>query len=474
MSLLYRSITSSYKIKNPIFAFTRTQLFSSSADQYWTQLQQNGPNIERSLSKIRVQLDSSCVTQVLQRCAVNQPVLGLRFFIWAAQQPNYRHTSYMYNKVCNLLRIELNPCVITDVMEGFFSEGCLVSVKMYKVVLNLCREGKLANEALWVLRKMKEFGCEPDTLAYNVVIRLFCKKGDMDEAGRLMREMSVVGLYPDMITYVAMTKGFVEGDRLEEACGLFKVMRDHGCLPNKVMYSTLLDGVCRFGDLDKALQLLGEMEKEGGESKPNVITYTSVIQSYCEIGKSMEALGILDRMVANGSVPNRVTASTLINGLCSEGRVNEVYDLIDRVVGEGFVSSTECYSALVVSLMRIEKFSEAEKVFRSMLATSVYPDSLASSLLIKKLCSKGQILDGYRLYIEIENLGCILTIDSDIYSILLAGLCQNGHLLEAANLAAVMVEKGIKLKFPYAEVTVNHLKNIGELELVSHILTLQN
>ncbi|WOH11228.1 hypothetical protein DCAR_0830708 [Daucus carota subsp. sativus] len=468
-----RSITSSYRFTNPIFVFSRTQFSSSSADQYWAQLQKNGSNVERNLNMIRAQLDTSSVTQVLQRC-VNQPVLGLRFFIWAALQPNYRHTTYMYNKVCNLLKIKLNPCVINDVMEDFGSEGCLGSVKRFKVVLNLCREAKLANEALWVLRKMEEGGCRPDTLAYNVVIRLFCDKGDMDEADRLMREMKGFGLYPDMITYVAMTKGFVEGDRLEEACGLFKVMESHGCLPNTVMYSTLLDGVCRFGSLDKALQLLGEMEKEGGASKPNVITYTSVIQSYCENGKSLEALSILDRMVANGSVPNRVTASTLINGLCLEGHVNEVYKLICRFVGEGFVSDTECYSALVVSLMRVEKIPEAEKVFRKMLATSVSPNSLASSLLIKKLCSKGQILDGYRLYVEIEKLGCILTIDSDIYSILLAGLCQDGHLLEAANLAGVMVEKGIGLKPPYAEIAIDHLKNLGELELVSHILRLQN
>ena len=113
-------------------------------------------------------------------------------------------------------------------------------------------------------------------------------------------------------------------------------------------------------------------------------------------------------------------------------------------------------------------------MFRKMLATSVSPNSLASSLLIKKLCSKGQILDGYRLYVIIEKLGCILTIDSDIYSISLAGLCQDGHLLEAANLAGVMVEKGIGLKPPYAEITIDHLKNLGELELVSHILRLQN
>lgn len=324
---LYRYVSSSIRLTNPIFPRTTTLSFSSatsSADQYWTQLQTNGSNIERTLTKIRVQLDTSCVTDVLQRCATDRPLLGLRFFIWAGLQANYRHSSYMYNKACNLFKLSRNPNIFNDVMEAFRNEGCLVSVKTFKVVLNLCREAKLANEGLWVLRKMKEFNCHPDTLAYNVVIRLFCEKGDMDEAAGLIREMGVVGLFPDMITYVAMVKGFVDAGRVDDACGLFQIMWEHGCLLNTVLYSTLLDGVCRFGSSERALQLLGEMEKEGGDCKPNVVSYTSVIQSFCEDGRSVKALNIFDRMVAYGCAPNRVTVGTLINGLCVEDHANEL------------------------------------------------------------------------------------------------------------------------------------------------------
>ena len=51
-------------------------------------------------------------------------------------------------------------------------------------------------------------------------------------------------------------------------------------MPNAVVYSTLLDGVCRRGSMERALELLGEMEKEVGNCSPNVVTYTSVTQTF--------------------------------------------------------------------------------------------------------------------------------------------------------------------------------------------------
>ncbi|KAF5935577.1 hypothetical protein HYC85_026706 [Camellia sinensis] len=340
--------------------------------------------------------------------------------------------------------------MVTDILETYRVEGCLVSVKTFKIVLNLCRKANLADEGLWVLRKMKEFNCRADTTAYNVVIGLFCDKGDMDVAAELMSEMGLINLYPDMITYIAMIKGFVM----------------------RWQYSALLDGVCRFGSLEKALELLLQMEKEGGDCSPNVISYTSVIQAFCEKSRTMEALQILDRMEANGCSPNRVTISTLMKGLCTEGHVEEAYKLIDKVVAGGSVPEGECYSSLVVSLLRIKKLEEAEKLFRRMLASALKPDGLASSIMIKGLCLEGRVLNGFHLYNEIEKMDCLSSIDLDIYSILLAGLCKESHLVEAAELARLMVERKIQLKAPYVDNIVEHLKICGEKELFSRLTSI--
>lgn len=426
--------------------------------------------MEKTLASLSALLDPKSVSNVLERCYPGQSQMGLRFFIWAGLQSNYRHTSYMYAKVCKLFRIDRNPQLLFDVIDAYRAESCLVSVKTFKVVLNLYKEAKLADEALRVLRKMPDFGLRADTTMYNAVIRLFCQKGDMDMAESLMKEMGLMDLYPDMITYVEMVKGFCNECRLEDACGLLKVVKEHGCLPNAVLYSVLLDGVCRCENMEKALEFLGEMEKEGGNCSPNVVTYTSLIQRFCEKGRLSEALKVLDRMEAFGCVPNRVTVSSLIKCFCAEDRVEEIYKLIERVARGGNVSHGECYSSLVVSLKTNNKPHEAEKVFRKMLDGGMRPDGLACSIMIKELCLEGRMLDGYRLCDEIENMGCLSSIDSDIYSILLVGLCQQKHSLEAGKLVKLMLKKGIRPKAPYIDSLVKIMKNSEDKELVNNLI----
>lgn len=465
---LSRILSSSVNIKNSkIFALHFTT--ASPAERFYTHLQKNPNNIEKTLATVKAKLDSTCVIEVLHRCFPSQSQMGIRFFIWAALQSSYRHSSFMYNRACEMSRIKQNPSIIIDVVEAYKEEGCVVSVKMMKVIFNLCEKARLANEAMWVLRKMPEFDLRPDTIIYNNVIRLFCEKGDMIAADELMKGMGLIDLYPDIITYVSMIKGFCNAGRLEDACGLFKVMKRHGCAANLVAYSALLDGICRLGSMERALELLGEMEKEGGDCSPNVVTYTSVIQNFCGKGMMKEALGILDRMEAFGCAPNRVTISTLIKGFCVEGNLDEAYQLIDKVVAGGSVSSGGCYSSLVVELVRTKRLKEAEKLFSKMLASGVKPDGLACSVMIRELCLGGQVLEGFCLYEDIEKIGFLSSVDSDIHSVLLLGLCRKNHSVEAAKLARFMLKKRIWLQGPYVDKIVEHLKKSGDEELITNL-----
>ena len=449
--------------------FSTHRMGMGMADTLCTHLHQSSGSVENSLSKVKPELDSQCVIQVLNSCHPKQPLLGVRFFVWAGVQSGYRHSAYTYNKACKLLGIRQNPQIIRDVVLSYEAEGCLVNANMFREVLKLCKEAQLAEEALWVLRKLEQsFNIRADTVMYNVVIRLCCKNGDIETAEKLTGEMSLNGLYPDLITYMALVEGFCDAGRPEHAYSLLKVMRVHRCSPNLVLLSAILDGLCRSGSMEMALELLDKMEK-GGDCSPNVVTYTSVIQSFCKRGQWAEALDILDRMKASGCHANHVTVFTLVDSLCVEGRVEEAYKLIDKFVVEHGVSYGDCCSSLVISLIRIRKLDEAMKLFMEMLSGDARPDTLASSLLLKELCMKDQVLDGFYLLEAIENKGCLSAIDSGIYSILLVGLCQRSHLTEATKLAKIMLKKSVSLKPPYKDGAIDILIESGEKDLVNQL-----
>lgn len=423
---------------------------SIAAQDFLTHLQKDESHVEKTLNTVKSNLDSRCVAQVLELCAVEKPKLGIRFFVWAALHPTHRHTSYMYGKASKLLNLEKNPRIIVDVVDEYRAEGFAVSVKLFKVLLNLCRAAEDAEMGLWVLKKMKEFRCMPDTVSYNVVIRLLVAKGRLNEAMGQLREMNSIDLYPDMVTYVSIIKGLCDAGSLEAATKLIKDMKGYGCEPNFVVYSTILDGICMHGSLDMALEFLGGMERETEECKPNVVSYTTLIKGFVEKGMSSEALKILDRMDDSGLKPNIVTFATLLDGLCKEGQVEEARMVVDKFRGDG-VGYDELCSVLTLSLLRAGKDKESEEMFRSMLSRGLKPRGLTSSSIIRRIISKGRVLDGYLLLLALEKSGNLLSIDTGIYSILLAGLCQENHLTEAGRVVNMMVERRIRVEHPHSE-----------------------
>lgn len=453
----------------PLRRFPLLSTYSSvAAEQFLTHLENDQTHVERTLNTVKAKLDSQCITQVVERCAVDKPQLGLRFFIWAGLHPTHYHTSYMYNKACKLLDVERNPRIVADVIDGYMAEGLVVSIKMFKVVLNLCRAAKDADLGLWVLRKMKEFNRRPDTVSYNLVIGLLVEKSKLDEAMGLMREMGLIDLYPDMVTYVSILKGFCDAGRLEDAFGLVKLMKGHGCVPNAVVFSTLLDGICMHGSLEMASEFLGVLEKENVECKPNVVTYTTMIKGFVEKGRAMEALKILDRMDDSGMKPNTVAVAALLDGLCKQGHVEEASKVIKKL-SEGGLQHDWLYSMYVMALLRAGKQEESEKTFKMMVARGMRPNGAASNNIIRRAISEGRVLDGLSLFDALEKPGNLIAVDSDVYSTLLAELCQQNHFKEASRLVSTMIEGRIHLKPPHAENIIEHLNASGERDLAARV-----
>nr|XP_029119226.1 pentatricopeptide repeat-containing protein At5g47360 isoform X2 [Elaeis guineensis] len=267
------------------------------------------PTLERVLSGSQSKLDHSIVQSVLRQSS--DRILALRFFVWAGLQPHHRHSAAAYAAASDSLQIPRHPQAFTHLLDSYRAADAPVSLKTFKILLNLCRHANLPDEALALVRRMREFDCRPDTSSYNTVLRLLANSGRGEIGAALLEEMIMARVNPDMVTYVTAVRGLCAVAKIEAAQGLVARMRANGCVPNVVVYSALLDGACSCGDLLAAMQLLDEMESElDNGCAPNVVTYTCLIKCLCEKGRLEEALGILDRMGRRGCRPNQVTERT--------------------------------------------------------------------------------------------------------------------------------------------------------------------
>ncbi|KAJ0987586.1 hypothetical protein J5N97_005942 [Dioscorea zingiberensis] len=445
---------------------------TTSSSSFLSILQQNhsNPNLELTLSRSPLPLTPSTIQSVLDSIT-SLPVPALRFFVWAGLHRSHRHSAFAYAAASHSLRLRSHPEALLLLLDSYRRSSVPVSLRTFKILLNLCLHSNLVSPALSLLNQMPTFGCRPDTPFFNTLFRLLVHNLETHHtsiAVKLFDEMLAAGLRPDMITYVLVIRALCAASRVSDACGIVSQMRANGCAPNKVVLSALFEGACAAGELDTAMKILGEME--AGDDRacaPNVVTYTCLMKWLCEKGMLEEALGVLARMGSRECRPNRVTVRTLLAGFCSQGRVDNAYELVDRMVGEGSVSSEECHSLLVICLLSIGDSAAAERIMRMMLEKGLRPDALATNSLVKELCSETRFIEAYRWFGELEENGGVLWFSSDVYSQLLVGLCNQGHKDEALVVVRRVVERGVQVDAACADVVVEMLRRIGEDHLAS-------
>lgn len=320
---------------------------------------------------------------------------------------------------------------------------------------------------------MPHFGCLPDVPLFNSILKI--SSLPPSEAYPLFARMKTeFGLRPDVVTYVYVVKKLCEDGRLKDARVLVERMEEeNGCTPNVVVYSALLEGACGCGELEAGHEILEEMERKG---EMNVVTYTCLMKWLCEVGKVDEALMVLDRMVMNGCRPNRVTLRTLIRGFCVEGRLDDVYKIIDKVKAyddnDGSVSGDEFYSLLVLCLLRVGERKKAELLLCRMLEMNVKPDGAVCNSLLREICEKRCFLEvyGWINAFEAKSVNCV---DSDVYSLLLQGLCEEGRKEEVLSLGRTIIENEVKVEESCVHRVVEMMEKMGEGDLASLLLKIR-
>ncbi|WOL11609.1 pentatricopeptide repeat-containing protein [Canna indica] len=451
---------------------------SAAAADFWRLLRSNNelPSFERTLSRSlpKIHLTASVVESVLATSSDDvDRALALRFFVWAGLQPRHIHSAAAYAFACDALHLSRHPQFLSHLLDYYRVAALPVSLKTFKILFNLCRHGDLPDEALALLRKMPEFDCRPNTSSYNAVIRLLADAGRGPAVAALLADMAEANSIPDMITYVSAVRGLSASGQIGAARRLLGQMRTNGCVPNVVVYSAFLDGACACGDLKSAMEVLGEMENGlEGTCAPNVVSYTCLMKCLCEQGRLYDALGILDRMARRGCSPNPVTVRTLIDGFCARGYVEIAHELIQKVAGDGKVSAQDCYNVFVRCLLRIEDVDEAQKVLQRMLEKGIRPNGSAFNSLMRALCERRQFLDAYNWLLDMEERG-LVCVNSDVYSSLLLGICDEGHTVEALKLGTKIVEREIPLQGDCADGIIGVLKEFGEHALASQIMRLK-
>lgn len=433
-----------------------------------------GVETVKFLRQFREKLDESLVVQVLK--LIQNPHLGVKFFLWAGRQIGYSHTGSVYNALLEMLGCDNSNSVPDNFLKEIKNDDKEVLRKLLNFVIRRCCQNGLWNMALEELGRLKDFGYKPSRVTYNALIQLFLKADKLETASIIYREMSdlefsmdgyTLGCFvyslcksgrwrealfliekeefvPDTIIYTKMISGLCEASLFEEAMDLLTKMRSNSCIPNVVTYRILLCGCLRKQKPGRCKRILSMMITEG--CFPSSKIFNSLVHAYCRSGDYSYAYKLLRKMANCGIQPGYVVYNILIGGICGneEQPTSEVLLLAEKAYEEmihaGYVLNKINVSNFTRCLCGASKFEKAFNVIREMMGKGFKPDASTYSKVIGFLCNASKADKAFLLFNEMKRNGIVPDVFT--YTILIDSFCKAGLIQQAQTWFDEMLKDG--------------------------------
>ncbi|KAF9595459.1 hypothetical protein IFM89_000377 [Coptis chinensis] len=212
---------------------------------------------------------------------------------------------------------------------------------------------------LEAMRHQSDKASHPDHVTYTTVVSTLVNVGAMDRARQVLAEMARVGVPANRITYNILLKGYCQQVNVEKAKELIKEMEnDAGIEPDVVSYNIVIDGCILIDDSAGALAYFNEMRARG--IAPSKISYTTLMKAFALTGQPKLVNNVFDEMRKDPRVKVDLVAwNMLVEGYCRQGLVEEAKKVIQRMREDGFHPDVATYGSLANGIALARKPGEA-------------------------------------------------------------------------------------------------------------------
>ncbi|PIA38677.1 hypothetical protein AQUCO_02700122v1 [Aquilegia coerulea] len=232
----------------------------------------------------------------------------------------------------------------------------------------------------------------PDSRMYTTLMKGYMKTGRVSDVVRMleaMRHQSDKASHPDHVTYTTVVSALVKVGAMDRARQVLAEMARVGVPANRITYNILLKGYCQQVQIEKAKELIHEMEIEA-EIEPDVVSYNTVIDGCILVDDSAGALAYFNEMRARGISPSKVSYTTLMKAFALAGQPKLVNQVFDEMFKDPRVKvDLIAWNMLVEGYCRQGLVEEAKKVIQRMRENGFYPDvatygSLANGIAVAR------------------------------------------------------------------------------------------
>jgi len=235
---------------------------------------------------------------------------------------------------------------------------------------------------------------------FNTLLDACASIRDLDRMAEIFALMQSFQVEVSSVTFGTLIKAFGQAGQLRHCHEVWKNMLDAKVKPTVVTFGCYIDTCIRNADIAVAEQVFTSMATIG--VKPNSVIYTSMIRGFAHAKKPHKALEMYQHMRTEGIEATAVT-------------FNSVLDILVRQLADP---------------------SQLQEIVDDMHRSSIKPDVVTYSILIKASCNAGQVESALALFRQLRGQG--LAFDEVAFNTLLLACSKAEQLVEAEEILGEM------------------------------------
>ncbi|KAK6131453.1 hypothetical protein DH2020_034794 [Rehmannia glutinosa] len=303
--------------------------------------------------------------------------------------------------------------------------------------------------------------CFSYELLYSILINALGRNEKLYEAFLLSQRQSLTPL-----TYNALIGACARNGDLEKALNLMERMRRDGYQSDFVNYSLIIQSLMRNNIIDVAIleKLYGEMEADRIELDGQLLN--DIIAGFAKAGDIDRALYFLGVMQGNGLSAKTSTVVMVVNELGNLGRVDEAEAVFEELKEGGLKPRTRAYNALLKGYVKVGALKDAEYIVSEMESSGVLPDEHTYSLLIDAYGNAGRWESARIVLKEMEANG--VKPNSYVFSRILASYRDRGEWQRSFQVLKEMKNCGVHPDRQFYNVMID---TFGKYNCLDHMMT---
>ncbi|KAK1408175.1 hypothetical protein QVD17_39810 [Tagetes erecta] len=160
---------------------------------------------------------------------------------------------------------------------------------------------------------------------------------------------------------------------------------------NEDVYSDLIHICGKTHNPQTAMRVFTSMENHGGKPTSNVLD--ALISAHISSNNIVTALSIFEIM--QNSVDYKPTAHTynlFISAFAKLGNSKAMLAWYSTKIGSGFLADVHTYEALILGLMKVKRFEDADRFYGEMLVAGIKPNVLILHHMLIRFCEQKDLV----------------------------------------------------------------------------------